>query len=409
MDKNIVICCDGTGQELDVQRTNVVRLFSVLDLSNPNAQIAYYDPGVGTIPVPGALTWVSRQLTLNAGLLAGYGLLDNVSRAYSFLVDRYEEGDRIYLFGFSRGAFTVRVLAGLLHRIEVLHPTAKNLIPYALKLYEPHYTHYDAKKREEFRSVTGEFRDFFRTRKVDIRFLGLWDTVKAFGIFWPRSLPHIRHNPDVGIVRHALALDERRRSYLPTTWRGLDGYLEEPVPSGQHVKEVWFAGNHKDVGGGHPEKESGLSWISLKWMIDEVRKCCRELRFIDEKDIEKKLDLTIKSRLPTDLDELDKPYWKLHPSPSPGWRLLDLAPRPELENAPPRSTNQREHLEPGSPVPVGWPKRKLRFRPITGRRHIEQFKRGNNILVHKSVRKLIQSGKYQLKVDNVVFDGEEPA
>ena len=89
MAKRIVICCDGTGQKLDVRRTNVFRLFSVLDRSDPDAQIAYYDPGLGTMPAGGALTWISRQLTLKAGLLVGYGLFDKVSKAYDFLVDRY--------------------------------------------------------------------------------------------------------------------------------------------------------------------------------------------------------------------------------------------------------------------------------------------------------------------------------
>ena len=412
MTKNIVICCDGTGQEFDVKRSNVVRLFSVLDHSNPNTQIAYYDPGLGTIPAPSALTRITRQLTLWAGLAAGYGLLDSVSRAYGFLADRYEEGDRIYLFGFSRGAFTVRVLAGLLHRIGVLHPWAKNLIPYALKLYEPHYTQIeDDKKREEASRVAGEFRDLFcRTGKVDIRFLGLWDTVKAFGIFTPWSLPHTRHNSDVRTVRHALGLDEHRRSYAPTSWGGLDDYLEEqPAPSEQDVKEVWFAGCHSDVGGGYCEEESGLSWIAFKWMIDEVRKCCHDddkLRFIDEKDIERKLDLKIKSRLPIKLnDKLNECYWKLHQSRSRGWAFLDHLPRPELENAPKRSAHQREHLKPELPVPLGWPKHPLRFRPVIIHRDIEQFKRHGKVFIHTSVQNLIQSGQYHpLEVGKLIVD-----
>lgn len=134
MKKNIVVCCDGTGEKLDVARSNVVRLVSALDSSNPDVQVAYYDPGVGTMPAPAALTPVSRWLTLQAGLVAGYGVLDNVARAYGFIVDKYVPGDRIYLLGFSRGALTVRLIGGLLHRIGVLRPDAKNLIPYAERL-----------------------------------------------------------------------------------------------------------------------------------------------------------------------------------------------------------------------------------------------------------------------------------
>lgn len=424
MGKNIVICCDGTGQKLDIQRTNVVQLFNVLDRTNLDAQIAYYDPGVGTIPATGALTWVSRQLTLKAGLLFGYGLLENVSEAYSFLVDRYEEGDRVYLFGFSRGAFTVRVLAGLLHRIGVLYPAGKNLIPYALELYKPHYTKItDAGKQSRIQSVMAAFRRMFgrpgtseiqslaadfrqmfcRPGTVEIKFLGLWDTVKAFGILWPQSLPHTRHNPAVTTVRHALALDESRRSFVPTSWGGIEGSFEAPAPPGQDVKEVWFIGSHSDVGGGYCEEESGLSRISLKWMIDEAQHCCPELR-LDKEQSRRMSEHSLELRQPIDLNE---GYWKLHRSRTPGWCFFDLVPRPVLTNAPPRRHKDKpEDLEPELPVPRGWPKRRVEFWPITGRRQPEKFKRGPKVLIHKSVRELAQSGKYHLKVDNRIVKYE---
>jgi uncharacterized protein (DUF2235 family) len=118
--KNIVICCDGTGQKIDVEKTNVARLFAVLDLSNHGVQIGCYDPGVGTIPASGALTWVSRRFTLWAGKAVGYGLFENITEMCEYLMNKYEDGDQIYLFGFSRGAFTVRVLAGLLYRCGLL-------------------------------------------------------------------------------------------------------------------------------------------------------------------------------------------------------------------------------------------------------------------------------------------------
>lgn len=92
--KNIVVCCDGTGQELDVRRTNVVRLYDVLDRSDPEQQVDYYHPGIGTMPATGALTSVTRTVTRWAGLLAGYGLLDIVAKAYGFIVDHYGPGTR---------------------------------------------------------------------------------------------------------------------------------------------------------------------------------------------------------------------------------------------------------------------------------------------------------------------------
>lgn len=407
MAKNIVICCDGTGQRLDVHCTNVVRLFRALDRADPLAQIGFYDPGVGTMPATGALTSVSRGLTLLASNWVGYGLLDNVSRAYGFVVDHYKEGDPIYLFGFSRGAFTVRVLAGLLHRIGVLRADAKNLIPYALEVYRPHYTRInDAKKRQDASNVKEEFhKAFCWSERVTIKFLGLWDTVKAFGFFSPKSLPHIRHNLDVGTVRHALALDEHRRSFLPTSWGGLDDFLEQPAPPEQDVKEVWFAGSHSDVGGGYPEEESGLSLISLKWMLGEASKCLLRL----DKERTRLLESALRSSPRMDLENR---FWRLHRSRTLKWVVFDQIPRPEIANAPAGgSPSQRERLEGDDlPVPVGWPKRHLRLWPTTGHRHIESFKRGGKVLIHRSVRVLAGSGKYALPVDdrivNYIEDGD---
>ena len=392
--KKLVICCDGTGQKLDVQRSNVVRLFSVLDRANPAEQMAYYDAGVGTMPATGALTFVSRRLTLWSGLLGGYGLLDRVSNAYGFIVDAYRDGDEIYLFGFSRGALTVRMVAGLLHRVGVLRREAKNLIPYALELYRRHYTHIaDRSQRQLVRGVNAEFRRAFSvsTEPVNIRFLGLWDTVKAFGVFRPQSFPHLRHNPDVRVVRHALALDERRRSYMFTSWGGLSHFVEEGPPADQSVKEVWFAGSHRDVGGGHPDSESGLSWLAFRWMVGEARHA--ELKLDDDK---------LRENMPAALASpeaaiLRDHFFTVHDSRTSLWRAIDVVPRIELANAPPRDANTREHLEDGLPVPVGWPKRPFRFIPITGERHPGVYRREGPLLVHWSVRPFVTAGRYSFR------------
>src|SRR4029077_13362949 len=120
MPKNIVICCDGTNNEFGRVNTNVVRLFQSLDLSDPEKQIGYYDPGVGTIAEPGAFSKLDKWLSRVFGLAFGRGLVGKVEGAYTFLMSRYEPGDRIYLFGFSRGAYTVRALAGVLHLLGLL-------------------------------------------------------------------------------------------------------------------------------------------------------------------------------------------------------------------------------------------------------------------------------------------------
>lgn len=400
---NIVVCCDGTGQKLDVARSNVVRLFGALDRSNPDRQVAYYDPGVDTMPAAAALTPVSRRLTLWAGLMAGYGVLDNVADAYGFIVDRYVPGDRIYLLGFSRGALTVRLIGGLLHRIGVLRPDARNLIPYALELYGKHYTHIrDERKRRQVRAVNEEFRELFSAAgPVQIRFLGVWDTVKAFGVFRPRSFPHLRHNPSIQTVRHAIALDERRRSYMFTSWGGLRDFVEAGPPPGQDVKEVWFAGDHSDVGGGYPEHESGLSWHSFRWMAGEARLACLELS-------DGKLAETIRAALESSRARDQESFFTRHESRTLPWRLLDLVPRRELVNAPARSSHASVHLEEDLPVPLGWPKHTFTLWPTTGHRHPKTYLRGGPLLLHWSVRPLVEAGHYALDDVSYVEDAPLP-
>ena len=407
--KNIVVCCDGTGQKLDVARSNVVRLFGALHRSNPDVQVAYYDPGVGTMPATAALTPVSRWLTLRAELVAGYGVLDNVAKAYGFIVDRYVPGDQIYLLGFSRGALTVRLIGGLLHRIGVLRPDARNLIPYALELYGKHYTHMrDKDERCQVGAVNKEFGDLFSAEApVPIRFLGVWDTVKAFGIFRPRSFPHLRHNPSVKTVRHAIALDERRRSYMFTSWGGLRDYVEAGPPPCQDVKEVWFAGDHMDVGGGHPEQESGLSWRSFRWMVGEARDA--GLKFNDDTELAETLRAKLANRQPGD----DERFFKRHESLTWGWRLLDLVPRPELQNAPERSSHASLHLEEAEkdlPVPLGWPHSKFTLWPTSGLRKPKEYSRGGPLLLHLSVKPLVEAGQYALdeRLDQLKYVEDAP-
>jgi uncharacterized protein (DUF2235 family) len=375
--KNLVVCCDGTGQKLDIQQTNVVRLLRLVDQSSTNAQVAYYDAGLGTTPDTGAHLspwWKAQRL---AGLAFGWGLGGQVASAYRFVVDRYEPGDALYLFGFSRGAFTIRVVAGLLHRLGVLRPEAKNLIPYALELYKEHDSQIiDPGMRERLIDLRADFRSqFSRPGGVDIEFLGVWDTVKAFGVLRPRSFPHTRHNPSVKRVRHALSLDERRRSFQVTTWGGLDGFVEQPAD--QDVEEVWFGGDHSDVGGGHKPEESGLSWLSFDWMLGELREygCLRldpaRIRECDE--TRRKL-------------KDGRCFMKRHDLRGPGWCVVDCIPRHELANAPKRDREKPVEIPKGLSVPFGWPRHPLRYVPTTGARHFEDSRRNEKILVHESVR-----------------------
>ena len=234
------------------------------------------------MPAKAALTSVARWGTKIAGNAAGFGLLDDVADLYTHLMDTFTDGDRVFIFGFSRGAFTARVIAGLIHRCGVLKPEFASLIPYALDLYRPHRPVDGA--RDELDDVVARFRALF-SRPCCVQFLGLWDTVKAFGVFWPKSLPHLRYNASVRVVRHAMALEEKRTMFTPTTWGGTDGdlrgtparFIRPAMPPrfiepSQKVKEVWFAGCHSDVGGGLRESAGSLYKHSLEWMAREAER-----------------------------------------------------------------------------------------------------------------------------------------
>src|SRR3954465_11872160 len=118
--KNLVICLDGTGNQVRATRnTNVVRLYEMLDHSDPGVQVAYYDPGVGTFSAQGAWTSAGRSVSKLLGLAFGSGIRQNLAEAYTFLIQNWEPGDRLFVFGFSQGAFAARALAGLIHRAGV--------------------------------------------------------------------------------------------------------------------------------------------------------------------------------------------------------------------------------------------------------------------------------------------------
>jgi uncharacterized protein (DUF2235 family) len=307
MAKSIVVCCDGTRNKVGLHKSNVVRLFATLAKTDAagRPQVAYYHPGIGTMPARAALTPVARYVTKLAGSAVGYGLFDDVTDLYSYLVATYEDRDTVHLVGFSRGAFTVRILAGLLHRCGLLRPECTHLIPYAYELYRPHVP--DTPVIEEFRGLF--------SRPCPVHFMGLWDTVKAYGALWPISLPHLRVNPSVAHVRHALALDERRTMFTATTWVGVDSDSKQ-MPPGQTVKEVWFAGCHADVGGGSAEKQGSLYKPSLRWMAEEAQACgvgidaARLARFLDEP-----------AGTPEPIESL-----------SGFWHLAELMPRMQLVN-----------------------------------------------------------------------------
>lgn len=258
---NIVICADGTWNrpEEDIEKdfpTNVLKLSRAIRPSADGVnQHVFYDWGLG-----------SYHSSLSAGA-TGRGIHKNILDGYRYIVHNYAEGDRIYLFGFSRGAYTVRALCGLINNCGILKRPDAGLISEAWKIYKSPL----AKNHPK-----GDAATLFRNSRCHpsrkVHFVGVWDTVGALGI--PFSLMGLFENhdefydtkmgPNVSIARHALAIDEKRQDFEPTIWVPRDGV---------DIKQVWFAGVHSDVGGSYPpDKETGIraSDTPLKWMLDEA-------------------------------------------------------------------------------------------------------------------------------------------
>lgn len=264
MSKNVVVCCDGTANEFARDNTNVVKLFQTLTHAS-DRQVTYYHPGIGTMEAPGALTTVGRFFTRLAGMAFGYGLQADIRDAYVFIMNNYEPGDRLYLFGFSRGAYTVRIVASLLKLYGLIRRGNEPLVPYAIR--RMHAINREADARVAF-DLALEFKTSFCG--VDCRpyFVGIWDCVSSVGWFAnPLRVPYSADNPDIEIGRHAVSIDERRAFFRSNLWH----LKSAPPASGpRDLQQVWFAGVHCDVGGGYSEQQSGLAKISLAWMLQEA-------------------------------------------------------------------------------------------------------------------------------------------
>lgn len=256
MPKNIVILSDGTGQEGGVgNNTNVYKLFNMV-LDRSPEQVAFYDRGLGT-------GW--RKVTGNIG---GGGISKNILECYKFIFDQYESGDRVFLFGFSRGAATVRSLSAFIHVFGILPKSRPELIQGAYEIYK-------TRKRTKRDERAKAFVARHHTMWCRIKFLGVWDTVAALGLPFRTldvlvdKVPIFRHrfqdfrlSKSVENAYHALAIDDERRTFHPVLW---DAECEHD----QTVEQVWFCGMHTDVGGGY--KETGLSDITLEWMVEKAR------------------------------------------------------------------------------------------------------------------------------------------
>ena len=258
---NTVVCADGTWNrpEEDIETDHATNVLKVARAIKPMAQNVkqqvFYDWGLG-----------SYHSSVTAGV-AGSGIQKNIVDGYRYVVQNYAYGDKIYLFGFSRGAYTVRALCGLINNCGILKRADAKLIERAWKIYKSKSAknHPDGLDAKQFRND-----HCHQSRKV--HFVGVWDTVGALGI--PFSIMGLLDGRDefydtkmgsnVGIARHALAIDEQRQDFEPTIWAS-----RKTVD----LEQVWFAGVHSDVGGSFgPDKNTGtsVSDLALAWMLGEA-------------------------------------------------------------------------------------------------------------------------------------------
>jgi len=371
MTKNIVICCDGTGNEIGENISNVLKLYRCLRKTPKTAplQAVFYDPGVGTLAKPDPWRKLKQDFVMVLGLATGYGLDDNVLHAYEFLVQNYAEGDQIYLFGFSRGAYTVRVLAGLIHKIGLLSPHQVNLASSGLTAYKQ-LSEGDA-KAEGVRPAAetcddegpqplsrddraAQFARIVSSRWPTIRFVGVWDTVASVIVPRPDRLyrPSLEElaftldNPSVKTFRQAIAIDERRCMFRLKKWLERQTFthnrFNQAGAEPQDCRQVWFAGVHADIGGGYPEKQSALSKYPLLWMIEEAMRC--GLAF-NPQNIR---------QLAYGVQRKGSPYsyvapdvaGELHNSMSAAWRLLEYVPRADKYKEWPQRKSHLGHYIP---------------------------------------------------------------
>jgi uncharacterized protein (DUF2235 family) len=202
--RNVVICCDGTANQFGVENTNVVRLIQILERT-PGRQLVYYDPGIGTLPEPRGLNQLRSRIYSAAALAFAVDLNWKVEQAYCYLMEVWQPGDRVFLFGFSRGAYTVRVLAGLLHSLGLLPPGNQNLVRYMIRLFKATpETRSGAPAGNDYWHVCNSFRATFARsisqagsdRRFPVHFMGLWDTVSSVGWVWdPTRFPYSAKNP----------------------------------------------------------------------------------------------------------------------------------------------------------------------------------------------------------------------
>jgi len=285
MKKNIVLLFDGTGNKPGKNNTNVVKSAELILNNKDEGQITFYDPGVGisnkTTPFN---HYLRSKIGIFFGKTFGYGVINNIAQGYKFLMQNFEPNDRVYILGFSRGAFTARKTADVLAKYGLLNQGSENLLHSMLKAY-----------------LSGKKPTLFwqnMTRCCVPHFIGVWDTVSSLGYILSKKFTNNILHPKIIYACHALSIDEKRKHFAPWLWD------EELCCPNQKILQVWFPGVHSDVGGWY--KEAGLSDIALKWMLLNAEWC--EIKLNDQWE-----------------DKIDpKPNDMLHDSKTLFWRCMEI-------------------------------------------------------------------------------------
>ncbi|EJD04194.1 uncharacterized protein FOMMEDRAFT_167433 [Fomitiporia mediterranea MF3/22] len=358
--RTLIMCFDGTGDQFDDDNSNVVQFLSCLKKDNQAQQLIYYQAGIGTYTNSAFVTPVTNKASKILDEMVAWNLSTHVQEGYQYLMQNYRAGDKVCIFGFSRGAYTARALAGMVQKVGLLPPYNHAQIPFAWAMYT----------REDKDGLINSigFKKTFST-DVDIDFLGVWDTVASVGIVG-KELPFVGTNSSIRVFRHALSLDEHRVKFMPNfyhhspdsdpksaetagseaitavpkTFSSPDqGAVKVNKPKakkmGKHrsesemfeatvnaqsgvdtdVLEVFFAGCHCDIGGGSVKNgtRNSLARIPLRWMI---RECFRaETGIIFDKDM-------LKRNIGIDADML-YPIVRQRPARIPAPSNAVIAPR----------------------------------------------------------------------------------
>ncbi|KAF8962961.1 hypothetical protein BDZ97DRAFT_1920088 [Flammula alnicola] len=308
VNRTLVLCFDGTGDQFDADNSNIVELFSMLKKDNPDKQLVYYQAGIGTYTSPQIATPLASSISKSLDMAVAWNIDAHIMGGYEFLMQNYRTNDKICIFGFSRGAYTARCLAGMIHKVGLLPTCNHQQVPFAYKMY--------TQADDDGWKMSNAFKKAFSI-DVDIEFLGVWDTVNSVGLI-PRRLPFTTSNTAVKTFRHAIALDERRAKFKANHWnrptaaeqslsvtdREIKAKVKK-VHAHEHahkpgkgeparksslkelevkyakeraretdIEEVWFAGCHCDIGGGSVGNGASpcLARIPLRWMLRECFK-----------------------------------------------------------------------------------------------------------------------------------------